>query len=66
VLGGTDAIGRVLSTTEPDAVLVTIPNADRDTLDAVVRACADADVPCRFVRRELDLDPQVVLGAAAK
>ena len=66
VLGGTDAIGRALVTTAPDTVLVTIPNAPRDTLDAVVRACAAADVPCRFVRRELDLDPQVVLGAAAK
>ena len=48
----------------PDTVLVTIPHAPADRLDAVVRACAAADVPCRFVRRETDLDPLVVLGAA--
>ena len=29
-------------------------------------ACTLADVPCRFVRRETDLDPRVVLGAAAE
>jgi len=32
--------------------------------DTVVRACAAADVPCRFVRRETDLDPVAVMGAA--
>jgi len=35
-------------------------------LDALVATCAEADVPCRFVRRELDLDPHVALGAAAE
>ena len=40
------------------------PRADR--LDAVVAACAAADVPCRFVRRETDLDPVAVLGAAQR
>jgi len=29
-----------------------------------VAACADAGVSCRFVRREVDLDPRIVLGAA--
>jgi hypothetical protein len=47
-------------------VLVTIPQAGTDRLDAVVRACGAADVPCRFVRRETDLDPLVVLGAAPR
>ena len=42
---------------------MTIPNAPRDMLDAVVQSCADNDVSCRFVRRELDLDPLEVLGA---
>ena len=46
-----------------DTVLVTIPNAPADRLDAIVRACEAAAVPCRFVRRETDLDPMVVLGA---
>jgi hypothetical protein len=47
-------------------VLVTIPEAGRERLDAVVAACAAAGVTCRFVRRELDLDPVVVLGSAAE
>jgi hypothetical protein len=45
-------------------VLVTIPDAPRRRLDEVVAACADAGITCRFVRREVDLDPRVVLGAA--
>jgi hypothetical protein len=43
-------------------VLVTIPNAPREQLDVVVDACAKAGIACRFVRREVDLDPRVVLG----
>ena len=66
VLGGTDDIGRVLERTEPDVVLVTIPNAERERLDTVVAACNEADVPCKFVRREVDLDPRVVLGSATE
>jgi hypothetical protein len=54
----------VLGLLEPDIVLVTIPNAPHERLDVVVGACADAGVPCRFVRRELDLDPIAVMGAA--
>jgi UDP-GlcNAc:undecaprenyl-phosphate/decaprenyl-phosphate GlcNAc-1-phosphate transferase len=64
VYGGTRDIERAIATARPDTVLVTIPNASPERLDAVVRACAAADVPCRFVRRETDLDPLVVLGAA--
>jgi UDP-GlcNAc:undecaprenyl-phosphate/decaprenyl-phosphate GlcNAc-1-phosphate transferase len=66
VLGGTSEIERVLSRARPDTVLVTIPDAPRERLDLVIDACARADVPCRFVRRETDLDPRVVLGASAK
>jgi FlaA1/EpsC-like NDP-sugar epimerase len=64
VFGGCLEIGRIIGLTDPDAVFVTIPAAPRDHLDAVVVACSRADVPCRFVRRETDLDPRVVLGAA--
>jgi UDP-GlcNAc:undecaprenyl-phosphate GlcNAc-1-phosphate transferase len=66
VVGGTGEIARVLERTRPDIVLVTIPEAGRERLDAVVAACAAADVPCRFVRRDLDLDPIVVLGSTAE
>jgi UDP-GlcNAc:undecaprenyl-phosphate GlcNAc-1-phosphate transferase len=65
VLGRCDELERVIAAAQPDVVLVTIPNAPRDRLDAVVAGCNSAGVPCRFVRRELDLDPVVVLGAGA-
>jgi FlaA1/EpsC-like NDP-sugar epimerase len=63
VLGGSHELKRILSQTRPDVVLVTIPDAPHERLDAVVRACADAGVPCRFVRRQIDLDPVAVMGA---
>ena len=66
VLGNLEDVERVLDATRPDLVLVTIPDASRERLDAVVRACTGAGVPCRFVRRELDLDPLLVMGAAAE
>jgi UDP-GlcNAc:undecaprenyl-phosphate/decaprenyl-phosphate GlcNAc-1-phosphate transferase len=66
VLGGIGEIGRILALTQPDLVLVTIPNAARERLDGLVAACDEAGVPCRFVRRELDLDPVVALGVTAK
>src|SRR5262249_52026211 len=64
VLGGTDDLAVVLDASRPDAVLVTIPNAPRDRLDAAVRECARAGADCRFARRHADLDPLVVLGAS--
>ena len=66
VLGSLADFARVLHNTRPATVFVTIPNAPRDRLDLVVEECARADVPCRFVRRETDLDPRVVLGATAE
>ncbi len=66
VLGGAGDIEGILGSTHPATVLVTIPDAPRERLDLVVEGCARAEVPCRFVRRETDLDPRVVLGAAGK
>ncbi|HET9673670.1 MAG TPA: hypothetical protein VFP31_02590, partial [Gaiellaceae bacterium] len=66
VLGGTLEVARVIDRTRPDIVLVTIPEAERSRLDTVVAACTAAGVQCRFVRREVDLDPIVVLGSAAE
>jgi UDP-GlcNAc:undecaprenyl-phosphate GlcNAc-1-phosphate transferase len=66
VFGGWLDIERILAAARPDIVLVTIPNAVPERLDAIVRACDAAGVHCRFVRRETDLDPLVVLGAAQK
>jgi len=64
VLGGLDEIGWAIGRLEPQAVFVTIPSAPRERLDAIVEACRRADVDCRFVRREIDLDPGVALGVA--
>jgi UDP-GlcNAc:undecaprenyl-phosphate/decaprenyl-phosphate GlcNAc-1-phosphate transferase len=65
VLGGLMEIEAVLARARPDTVLVTIPGAPRERLGLVIDACRLAEVPCRFVRRETDLDPRVVLGASA-
>src|SRR5581483_2492634 len=58
VAGTTAELPRLLERTRPDVVLITIPNAPRERLDLVVDACERAGVPCRFVRREVDLDPR--------
>jgi UDP-GlcNAc:undecaprenyl-phosphate GlcNAc-1-phosphate transferase len=65
VLGGLMEIESVLARAQPDTVLVTIPDAPRERLSLVIDACTLAEVPCRFVRRETDLDPRVALGAGA-
>jgi FlaA1/EpsC-like NDP-sugar epimerase len=66
VVADLEGIGLALGRLAPDAVLVTIPDADRVRLDLVIEACKRADVSCRFVRRHMDIDPAVVLGAAAE
>ena len=66
VVGTTYEVARLLERTRPDIVLITIPDAPRERLDAVVGACTEAEVDCRFVRREIDLDPRVVLGSVAE
>jgi UDP-GlcNAc:undecaprenyl-phosphate/decaprenyl-phosphate GlcNAc-1-phosphate transferase len=63
VLASLEEIGWALGRVEPDVVLVTIPDADRHRLDAIVEACSRAGVQCSFVRRQIDVDPSVVLGA---
>ena len=52
VLGTTAELDRVLARTQPDIVLVTIPNAPRETLDAVVERLHDGrgGVPLRPAR----------------
>lgn len=66
VVANLDEIGWALGRLQPDAVLVTIPDAPRERLDAIMEACGRADVVCRFVRRQIDLDPTAVLGAAVE
>jgi FlaA1/EpsC-like NDP-sugar epimerase len=65
VVGAAHELPGLLQRLEPDIVLITIPDAPREQLDAIVGACSDAGVTCRVVRREIDLDPRVVLGTVA-
>jgi FlaA1/EpsC-like NDP-sugar epimerase len=53
----------VVARTRADRVLVTIPDASRERLELVLAACRDAGVACGFVRREIDLEPDQVVGA---
>jgi UDP-GlcNAc:undecaprenyl-phosphate GlcNAc-1-phosphate transferase len=66
VLGGCESIETILARARPERVFVTIPDAPHERLDAIVQACAEAGIFCRFVRRQLDLDPDVVLRAVAE
>jgi FlaA1/EpsC-like NDP-sugar epimerase len=62
VVSTLSSIDKALERYEPDIVFVTIPNAPHPRLDAVVAACAARETDCRFVRRDVDLDPRVVLA----
>ena len=64
VIGGASEITAVLETAQPSEVLVSIPNAPEECLGPVVQACADAAVPCRFVRRHTETMTPVVEAVA--
>ena len=66
VVANLEEIGWAIGRLTPEAVLVTIPDADRARLDLVIEACKRADISCRFVRRQIDLDPAVAFGAVAE
>jgi UDP-GlcNAc:undecaprenyl-phosphate GlcNAc-1-phosphate transferase len=66
VVANLEEIGWAIGRLSPEAVLVTIPDADRVRLDLVIEACKRGDVTCRFVRRQMDLDPATVLGVVAE
>jgi UDP-GlcNAc:undecaprenyl-phosphate GlcNAc-1-phosphate transferase len=66
VLGSLSEIGWILGRHTPDVVLVTIPAVPRALLDGIVEACRRADISCRFVRRQIDLDPVNVLQATTE
>jgi UDP-GlcNAc:undecaprenyl-phosphate GlcNAc-1-phosphate transferase len=66
IVGGVGDIGWAIGRLAPDAVLVTIPDAPREQLDAVLEACRRAAVPCSFVRREIEITHAAQLGIAAE
>jgi FlaA1/EpsC-like NDP-sugar epimerase len=61
VVAPTAGIEQALARVRPDVVLVTIPDAPRDRLDAIVKACALHETTCRFVQRDVDIDPGAIL-----
>ena len=56
--GPLEDAARVLETLRVDEVLVTIPDAPAERVQAVVAACATHGVECRFVRRQLAAPPE--------
>jgi len=65
VLGSADESARIVIQARPDQVIVTIPRAPRERLDFVADACAQAGIPYRVLRQELDPEPTAVLRAEA-
>jgi UDP-GlcNAc:undecaprenyl-phosphate GlcNAc-1-phosphate transferase len=55
VVGGIDQIGWALGRMNPDAVVVTIPDAPQERLDAIIESCSRAGIPCRVMRRQVDV-----------
>ena len=51
VVGALDEASRAIAGARAEEVLVTIPGAPQERLDSVVRAAAEAGIPCRIVRR---------------
>jgi FlaA1/EpsC-like NDP-sugar epimerase len=60
VVGGLDEAEHAIAGTRADEVLVTIPAAEQDRLAAVTRAAEAAGIPCRIVRRHVELAPESV------
>jgi FlaA1/EpsC-like NDP-sugar epimerase len=54
VVGSLDEADRAIASTRADEVLVSIPAAPQERLDAVRSAADRAGVPCRLVRRHVE------------
>jgi UDP-GlcNAc:undecaprenyl-phosphate/decaprenyl-phosphate GlcNAc-1-phosphate transferase len=65
VHGGFDDLERLLVEMRIEEVLVTIPAAAPERLEAIVAACNEAGVDCRFVRREIAPPPSLA-GASVE
>ncbi len=61
VFGGAASIDAALDRARPDIVLITIPSAAPDRLAKIIGACEARELDCRVVRREVDVDPRVIL-----
>ena len=64
VVGSLDETERAIASSRADEVLVTIPAAPADRLDLVVQAAERAGIPCRTVRRHVELTAPEPVEAA--
>jgi FlaA1/EpsC-like NDP-sugar epimerase len=66
VLGSLDEAEALIAVARPDEVLVTIPDVPTERLNAVVSACAAADVPCRLVRSRTEISQPALVEISAE
>ena len=66
VLGTADEAARIVASTAPDSVIVTIPNAPGERLDFVFEACAKAGIECRVLRQEVATLPLAAIDVDAE
>jgi UDP-GlcNAc:undecaprenyl-phosphate GlcNAc-1-phosphate transferase len=66
IVAGVADVGWALGRFDPDAVVVTIPDAPRERLDGIREACRRAEVPCRIVRRQIDVEPLPAVRVTAE
>ena len=64
VVGSLHEADRAIASTRADEVLVSIPAAPQERLDAVTSAADRAGVPCRLVRRHVELSAPETVEAA--
>ena len=64
VLGSLDETERAIASSRADEVLVSIPGAPPERLDLVARAAERAQIPCRTVRRQVELSTPEPVEAA--
>ena len=64
VLGSLDEAERAIASSRADEVLVSIPAAPQERLELVARAAARAQIPCRTVRRHVELSAPEPVEAA--
>ncbi|HEU5490989.1 MAG TPA: hypothetical protein VFU84_09365 [Gaiellaceae bacterium] len=64
VLGSLDEAERAIVSSRADEVLVSIPAAPHERLELVARAAERAQIPCRTVRRQVELSAPEPVEAA--
>src|SRR5688572_4751079 len=64
VVGSLDEAERAIASTRADEVLVSIPGAPPERLELVARAAERAQIPCRTVRRHVELSAPEPVEAA--